>query len=87
MVNDLINFISILITWFHDNAALLAVVLGALTALLRTIWDKIDDDVKIKCPKAYKTIEFIASISPDIKTASGIIFTVIKSMLEKRRGK
>jgi len=61
-----------------QNAAAIAMVLAALTAILRTIWTAIKDEVKESHPVLHKTIEVVASISPDIIQFFRLVFEIIK---------
>lgn len=67
-----------MLNFLIENAAIIAALLAALTAILRTIWAAIKDEVKISHPILHKTIEAIASISPDIIQFFRLVFDVIK---------
>lgn len=67
-----------MLNFLIENAAIIVALLAALTAILRTIWAAIKDEVKISHPILHKTIEAIASISPDIIQFFRLVFDVIK---------
>lgn len=70
-----------------QNAAAIAAILAALTAILRTIWGTIKDEVKESHPALHKTIEAIASISPDIIQFFRMVFDIVKMINEALKQK